>query len=58
MSDVLETPGRRPGQRPEINLDIDITKLRTHYRELANIVFSLSTLSANRIGSLKQIGNV
>ncbi|KAJ5139022.1 uncharacterized protein N7515_003870 [Penicillium bovifimosum] len=56
MSDLLETPGRQPEQRPELNPDISATKLKAAYRELANIVFSLSTLSLNRIGSLKQTG--
>ncbi|KAJ5215220.1 uncharacterized protein N7498_001627 [Penicillium cinerascens] len=56
MSDLLETPGRQPKQRPELNPDISTTKLKALYRELANIVFSLSTLSANQIGSLKQTG--
>ncbi|KAJ5150785.1 uncharacterized protein N7500_004350 [Penicillium coprophilum] len=56
MSSLLETPGRLPKQRPELNLDISTIKLKALYRELANIVFSLSTLSANRIGSLKQTG--
>lgn len=56
MSDLLEMPGRQSKQRPELNPDISTTKLKALYRELANIVFSLSTLSANRIGSLKQTG--
>ncbi|PLN83414.1 phosphotransferase family protein [Aspergillus taichungensis] len=56
MSDLLETPGRQPKERPELNPDINTIKLKALYRELANIVFSLSTLSANRIGSLKQTG--
>jgi hypothetical protein len=53
MSDVLETPGRQPKQRPKLNLNIGTTKLKTLYREPANIVFSLSILSASGIGSLK-----
>lgn len=54
MSDLLEKPGRQPKQRPELNPDIDIATLKSAYRELANIVFSLSILSANKIGSLSQ----
>ncbi|KAF3394587.1 hypothetical protein F1880_004845 [Penicillium rolfsii] len=56
MSNLLETPGRQSKQRPELNPEISTIKLKALYRELANIVFSLSTLSANRIGSLKQTG--
>ena len=56
MSDLLETPGHQPQQRPELNPDISTTKLKALYREIANIVFSLTKLSANRIGSLKQTG--
>ncbi|CAG8007851.1 unnamed protein product [Penicillium salamii] len=54
VSDVLETPGRQPQQRPRLNPDISIPKLKVIYIELANIVLSLSTLSADRIGSLRQ----
>ncbi|KAF7716911.1 Uncharacterized protein PECH_000697 [Penicillium ucsense] len=56
ISDLLETPGPQSKQRPALNPDISTTKLKALYRELANIVFSLSKLSANRIGSLKQTG--
>lgn len=56
ISDLLEMPGRESKQRPELNPDTSATKLKAFYRELANIVFSLSTLSADRIGSLKQTG--
>ncbi|KAJ6013385.1 Aminoglycoside phosphotransferase [Penicillium herquei] len=56
MSDALEPPGSQERNRPELNPDISVRQLRFLYRELANIVFSLSTLSANRIGSLKQTG--
>ncbi|KAJ5729249.1 uncharacterized protein N7483_003757 [Penicillium malachiteum] len=56
MSDVLETPGPHQQNRLELNPNISVTKLKSLYRELANIVFSLSTLSASRIGSLKQTG--
>ncbi|KAJ5950697.1 uncharacterized protein N7479_009110 [Penicillium vulpinum] len=58
ISDLLETPGRQSKQRPELNPDISTIKLKALYRELANIVFSLSILSANRIGSLKQTGKL
>lgn len=56
MSDLLETLGHQSRQRPVLNPNIGTTELKALYRELANIVFSLSTLSASRIGSLKQIG--
>ncbi|KAJ5223902.1 hypothetical protein N7468_008444 [Penicillium chermesinum] len=56
MSDLLETPGRQLKQRPELNPDISAIKLTLLYRQLANIVSSLSTLSASRIGSLRQSG--
>lgn len=56
ISDLLEMPGRQSKQRPELNPDISTIKLKALYREVANIVFSLSTLSVNRIRSLKQTG--
>ncbi|KAJ5458290.1 hypothetical protein N7475_009678 [Penicillium sp. IBT 31633x] len=56
MSDLLETPRRQPQQRPRLNPEISVSKLKDIYRELANIVLSLSRLSADRIGSLKQTG--
>ncbi|KAJ5717400.1 hypothetical protein N7488_003046 [Penicillium malachiteum] len=55
MSDALETPESQQ-ERPEFNPNISVTKLKSLYRELANIVFSLFTISANKIGSMKQTG--
>ncbi|KAJ5697996.1 hypothetical protein N7462_000001 [Penicillium macrosclerotiorum] len=54
IGELLEKPGRQPDDRPELNPDMSIPRLKALYRELANVVFSLSTLSLNRIGSLKQ----
>ena len=57
MGDLLEKPGRKAGQRPELSPDLEWTRLEALYGKLANIVLSLSTLSFNRIGSLSKNGD-
>lgn len=52
IGDFLETPGRLPAERPVLNPDLDLGTLENLYRQLANIVLSLSTLSLSRIGSI------
>lgn len=52
VGDLLEMPGRQPGQPPVLNPDLKPARLEALYGELARIVLSLSTLSLSRIGSL------
>ncbi|KAJ5930981.1 hypothetical protein N7466_006474 [Penicillium verhagenii] len=54
MSDFLNTPRRQPDQLPVLNPDLDLGKLGNLYRQLGNIILSLSTLSFSKIGSLDQ----
>ncbi|KAJ5463074.1 hypothetical protein N7475_008018 [Penicillium sp. IBT 31633x] len=55
MIDILKTPERPVEERVTLNSDINQTKLQALYRELASVLFSLSNLSQNRIGSLSQV---
>ncbi|KAJ6021047.1 Aminoglycoside phosphotransferase [Penicillium herquei] len=53
MRDLLEFPDRQPGERPILNPDISPFRLEFLYRKLAKIILSLSTLTFDRIGSIK-----
>ncbi|KAJ5611764.1 hypothetical protein N7528_008869 [Penicillium herquei] len=53
MRDLLESPDRKPGERPVLNPDIPPLRLEFLYRKLAKVLLSLSTLTFDRIGSIK-----
>ncbi|KAJ5710128.1 hypothetical protein N7493_009720 [Penicillium malachiteum] len=53
MRDLLELPGRKPGDRPVLNPNISPRRLEFLYRKLAKIILSLSTLTFDRIRSIK-----
>ncbi|KAJ5096623.1 hypothetical protein N7456_007344 [Penicillium angulare] len=55
MVDKLKTPGRPNGERNILDPNISIAELQTMYKSLARILISLSKLSYNSIGSLRQI---
>ncbi|KAJ5949945.1 hypothetical protein N7454_001529 [Penicillium verhagenii] len=52
MSDFLNTRGRGPDQLSVLNPDLDMGKPGNLYRQLRNIILSLSTLSFSQIGCL------
>ncbi|KAJ6024778.1 hypothetical protein N7540_005575 [Penicillium herquei] len=55
MLEIMKAPDRPSNERVTLDPVINPVKLRTLYKGLAKIHFSLSTLSQDRIGSLYQI---
>lgn len=55
MSDALNTPGFADEDRPILNHDIQEEKLEMLYKQVADIVLQLSTLSLPKIGSLSHL---
>ncbi|KAI1737745.1 phosphotransferase family protein [Xylaria scruposa] len=52
MSEALKDPALEPDERHELDPNISAEKLEFLYRQMANIVLQLSTLTFPRIGSL------
>lgn len=55
MLEIMKTPGRPLDERVSLDPEINPVKLQNLYKWLTKIHFSLSNLSQERIGSLKQI---
>ncbi|RAL02646.1 phosphotransferase family protein [Aspergillus ibericus CBS 121593] len=57
MSRALNMPGLGIEDRPRLDPNIDIEKLKMLYGQLAEILLQLNKLSFPRIGSLEQVNN-
>ncbi|KGO66665.1 Aminoglycoside phosphotransferase [Penicillium italicum] len=55
MIEILKKPGRPNEERVTLDPNISHTRLKALYGELARVLFSLSGLSQNKIGSLFQV---
>ena len=55
ISDALNTPGRPHEERPILDPSVDEEKLQKLYRQIADVLLQLSTLSFSKIGSVTQV---